>query len=110
MCPGAASSLIIVVYPDTRLLPSLRDDDVADIVHDLKNPLASIALDAELLTSGGASVDVAASVRRIARNVGFLDRMVHDLLDLCALQAGHFELCRSPTELRALSSRCSSGS
>jgi signal transduction histidine kinase len=94
----------------TRVLPpvELRDihhEDVARIVHDFKNPLATIALEADLLEQrvGSADLqDVRRAAERITRNVEFLDRMVMDLLDLCSFEAGHFDLRCAPTNLRAL--------
>lgn len=83
----------------------LREEDVAQIVHDLKHPLATIALEAALLDGVVAQNDHRAlqrAVTRINRNVEFLDRMVHDLLDLCAIDVGHFMVHRTPTELRGL--------
>jgi signal transduction histidine kinase len=83
----------------------IRHEDVARIVHDFKNPLATIALEAELLEQRVASADphdVRRAAGRIARNVEFLDRMVMDLLDLCSFEAGHFDLRCAPTNLREL--------
>lgn len=83
----------------------LREEDVAQIVHDLKHPLATIALEAALLDGVVAQNDHVAlqrAVTRINRNVEFLDRMVHDLLDLCAIEVGQFAVHRAPTELRSL--------
>lgn len=83
----------------------MREDDVAQLVHDLKNPLATIALEAglidELIVHGerGAAIRVAG---RIRNNVMFLDRMIQDLMDMCALAVGQFQLRRAPTELRTL--------
>jgi signal transduction histidine kinase len=79
----------------------MREDEVAQIVHDLKGPLAAIALEAYLLTSGDHS-DLGILSARILRNVQFLDRMIQDLLDSCSIGDGRFELHRRPTELRAL--------
>jgi signal transduction histidine kinase len=87
-------------------MPShLHEDDVAQIVHDLKSPLTTIALEAELLEhklSVGDHIDVHHSMARITRNAWFLERMVQDLLDLCSVEAGHLELHPAPTELRTL--------
>ncbi len=86
----------------------LREDDVAQIVHDLKSPLATIALETYLLDdrlARGNPSDARASLARITHNVEFLDRMVQDLLDLCSLDAGRLELHRRPTELRTLLER-----
>jgi len=81
-----------------------RTDEVAELVHDLKSPLATIALETYLLEQKLAPGDevARAAVARIASNVEFLDRMVQDILDLSALDAGQLELRRQPTELRAL--------
>lgn len=83
----------------------LCDDDLAQIVHDLKNPLSTIALESELLDDSIERLDqhaMCAAVHRIQLNVGFLDRMIQDLLDLCAIDAGQFVLHRRSTELNAL--------
>ena len=80
-------------------------EDVARIVHDFKGPLGTISLEAELLgetLAAGLVVEAKPIIDQIMHNVDFLDRLVMDLLDLCTLQAGRFELRRVRTELRAL--------
>ena len=76
----------------------LSHAEVAQIVHDLKGPLATIDLELEMLADGGVAT---ASIDRITRNVAFLDRMVMDLLDRCTLDAGRLVLRRIPTDVRA---------
>jgi signal transduction histidine kinase len=83
----------------------LREEDVAQIVHDLKHPLATIALETELLDARIHHEALGPAVQRILRNIGFLDRLVHDLLDLCAIDASHLELERASTDLRGLVER-----
>jgi signal transduction histidine kinase len=86
-------------------LDVLRGDDVAQIVHDLRDPLATISLEAHLLDrklTSGDHTDVKPTVARIIRNIEFLDRMVQDLLDSCSTDEGHLQLHRRPTDLRAL--------
>ncbi|HEY5928205.1 MAG TPA: HAMP domain-containing sensor histidine kinase [Kofleriaceae bacterium] len=83
----------------------LLETEVAEIVHDLKNPLSAITLEAVLLEDKLARGDRTSGSRSIARinhNVAFLDRLVLDLLDVCALATGHFQLYREPTDLRTL--------
>ncbi|MBA3454101.1 MAG: hypothetical protein H0T42_13485 [Deltaproteobacteria bacterium] len=83
----------------------LREEDVAQIVHDFKCPLATITLETCLLDAKLADCDLAyvrTAVARIDRNIAFLDRMVQELLDLCSIDAGQFVLHRAPTELRDL--------
>jgi signal transduction histidine kinase len=105
VCPLDAHSSFAIVRPAIPSDQRLRDDDVAQIVHDLKNPLSLIALETDLLDhklEAGDHVDVKYTVARILHNVAFLDRMVQDLLDLCSLEAGHFVLRPAPTEMRSL--------
>lgn len=79
--------------------------DLAELVHDLKNPLATIALEMVLLDEALATEGRAAlreSVRRISHNLEFLDRMVQDLLDSSAIDDGELTIQRRTTELRTL--------
>jgi signal transduction histidine kinase len=80
-------------------------NELAQIVHDLKNPLSSIALEAELLDERGVSCegfDASQSMARIRRNVSYLDRLIYDLVDICTLSDGRFALRRARCELSAL--------
>jgi two-component system, NtrC family, sensor histidine kinase KinB len=90
------------LQPDER---GLYEDDVAQIVHDLKGPLSTIALEMYVLDrklASGAYSDLRSTTARIIRNTEFLDRIVHDLLDSCMAGAGKLEIYRAPTELRGL--------
>jgi len=83
----------------------VRHEDIARIVHDFKNPLSTITLEADLLAhraSTGDQAGVKRAADRIAHNVEFLDRLVMDLLDLCSFEAGSVDLRTEPTELVAL--------
>jgi len=86
----------------------LVEDEVAQIVHDLRTPLSAIALEATLMNSWLEAGDRSRCVPAVARihdNVDFLDRVVADLLDVCALAAGGFTLKCAPVELSALLDR-----
>jgi PAS domain S-box-containing protein len=105
LCPHNEQSTVAVLRPVETTEAGLRADHVAQIVHDLKSPLSTIALEAGLLDDKlacGDPSDVRRTLARITYNVEFLDRMVHDLLDLCSLDAGRLQLDRKPTELRTL--------
>ncbi len=83
----------------------IDDDELVEIVHDLKNPLSTIGLEMSLLDDKLtylASPDVRATMLRIRRNLAFLDRLVHGILDTDALEGGSFSLRRRPVELCAL--------
>jgi signal transduction histidine kinase len=91
--------------PPLTIAHVLREDDVVQIVHDLRDPIATIALETYLLDrklANGDHLDVRSITARILRNVEYLDRIVQNLLDTCAAGEGHLELHRRPTELRAL--------
>jgi len=90
-----------------RAVPVANEDLLEQIVHALKSPLHTIALEIGLLDNKLASGDaeIRAGLARISRNVSFLDRMVWDLVDSCSIASGYFEIRRRPTELRALIAR-----
>jgi PAS domain S-box-containing protein len=105
LCPDVQGATVAVVRALDDARDRLREDDVAQIVHDLKSPLATIALETAMLDDRIADLDhtgLQRAIDRITNNVDFLDRMVHDLLDLCALDSGHFALHRSSTDLAML--------
>jgi signal transduction histidine kinase len=83
----------------------VREEDMAEIVHDLKNPLSTIAIDAQALGFRLNACATPAQVWRIERNVAYMDRLVQELLDLCALDTGCLRIERRPVELRALLER-----
>ena len=98
------AALALVRREHERLL----EEDIADIVHDLKSPLSAIALETMLLDdklSRGDRNGGMKSVDRINRNIVFLDRLVLDLLDVCALASGDLHLQRDRVELGALIER-----
>lgn len=85
-------------------LHDVRHEDLARLVHDFRGPLGTIALEAALCADrlAGDANGAQRALTRIGRNVAFLDRLVMDVLDLCSLHAGQFQLRRVPTELGAL--------
>lgn len=105
LCARDEGSTAVVFRAVETADAGLWDDEVAQIVHDLKNPLSTIAVEVRLLDdklAHGHPSDSHDALARITRNVEFLDRIVQDLLDLSALDAGRLELRRRPTELRRL--------
>lgn len=79
------------------------EECIAEIVHDMKNPLSTIGLEATLLGEQILRCDRTSGLRsleRIHHNVEYLDRLIHDLLDTTA--SGPLQLWREPTEMRRL--------
>jgi len=80
-----------------------KDEFLALLGHELRNPLAAVAAAAEIL----ARSDVATSVRRqqtvlVRRQVRHLTRMVDDLLDLSRLSMGRIDILREALDLRSV--------
>jgi two-component system, chemotaxis family, sensor kinase Cph1 len=82
-----------------------RDDLVAVVSHDLKNPLNVIQMQCVLLRNmaGGDADERSSRLRgaldRVQRAVGHMDALIHDLLDLARIEAGRFVLQRQAESL-----------
>ena len=70
---------------------------IASIAHDLRNPLSSMSVASELLTSKEGEDRKLASI--IYNQVRNLDRLVKDLLDTTRIEAGQLELDFSEMDL-----------
>jgi len=104
ICPHEGASLLMV--RSRRVDGSgLHDEDIVQIMHDIRNPLSTISLESQLLDTRlyrDDARDTSRAVERISLNVTFIDRMIQDLIDLCAIGADRLELRRVPTELGCL--------
>ncbi len=73
-----------------------REDVLAIVSHDLKNPLGSIALSTQLmrrlLPPGEEGERLRKHTHTIERSVERMDRLIKDLLDMASLQAGQLKL------------------
>jgi signal transduction histidine kinase len=80
-----------------------KDDFLATLAHELRNPLAPISAAADVLRRGQAD---AAQVKRtsevVARQVRHLSGLVNDLLDVSRVTRGLVHIARRPEDLRAV--------
>ncbi len=77
-----------------------KDEFLAMLAHELRNPLAPLRNAAEILQTPGASADEHSQAQRIiGRQIGNMTRMIDDLLDVSRITEGRIELCRQPTAL-----------
>ncbi len=90
-----------------ELQNSLRDADrrkdefLATLAHELRNPLAPIRSATELLNREGLTADESRRLRAIIdRQVTHMVRLVDDLLDVSRITRGEIQLRREPTGLR----------
>jgi PAS domain S-box-containing protein len=85
-----------------RLEAHRKDEFLAMLAHELRNPLAPIGAAADLLVMGGLDP---ARVRRtsaiITRQVGHMSSLIDDLLDVSRVTRGLVALERAPVDLKA---------
>jgi signal transduction histidine kinase/CheY-like chemotaxis protein len=80
-----------------------KDELLAMLAHELRNPLAPIGAAAQLLglaSSNAEKVKQAAAI--IARQVGHLTSLIDDLLDVARVTRGPIVLAREPLDFRRL--------
>jgi two-component system sensor histidine kinase ResE len=74
--------------------------ELQQIVHDLKSPLSTIELELAIIAERrGDDPELLPLIGRIRRNVLFLDRLVYNLVDACAIANGQFALSRARRDL-----------
>jgi PAS domain S-box-containing protein len=76
-----------------------KDEFLATLAHELRNPLAPIRSAAELLRVRGTATDVARAREVIDRQARLLTRLVDDLLDVSRITRGKIVLHRAPVAL-----------
>ncbi len=80
-----------------------KDDFLAVLSHELRNPLAPIRMSVDVLRLAPAGSDTAQrALGIIDRAAAHLSRLVEDLLDISRIQRGKIDLHREPLELGAL--------
>ena len=84
----------------------LREEMVAVVSHDLKNPLSTIQMAAsvlqEIIPTGAAHALEHKHIEIIQRAVERMNRLIRDLLDTATIEAGKVQLHRSPTTAHEL--------
>jgi signal transduction histidine kinase len=90
------------LYRKAEQAAHTREDMVAVVSHDLKNPLATIQMAVSFLKEEIVPDDEAHALERkqldvIQRSAGRMHGLIHDLLDTAAIEAGHVQLTRSET-------------
>ncbi len=89
------------LYDQLREEERRKDEFLATLAHELRNPLAPIRTGIELLQTGGET-ERPKVVATMARQLGHLVRMVDDLLDISRVKLGKVSLHRESTNLRAV--------
>ncbi len=91
------------LYREAQRASRAREDVLASVSHDLRNPLNAIHLAAEVLrVEPGVSVEAARVIDRIERSVDRMNRLVRDLLDAAQIDAGRLRAEPRPEALRTI--------
>jgi len=90
--PNGGALLVIRDVTELRRLEAVRRDFVANVSHELKTPLTSIAGYAETLaTEASAGTQTERFARTILSNARRMQRLVDDLLDLSRIESGRWQ-------------------
>jgi len=80
-----------------------KDEFIAMLAHELRNPLVPIRTGVELLKSAAEQPQITRAVQpMMERQVGHMVRLIDDLLDVSRITSGKIELKREPTTLTAV--------
>ena len=79
-----------------------RDEVLAVVSHDLKNPLEAVLLSAALLLRSPESPRVRRYGEALQRSAARMDRLIRELLDLSRMQAGKFRIELRPERLESI--------
>ncbi len=115
--PGDGAVRVVVAHENitSRVLANLalreadrrKDEFLAMLAHELRNPLASVANAATLLAEGAGESDRVWAAEVITRQSSQLARLVDDLLDVSRITRGKIELRKELLDAaRCLESAC----
>jgi PAS domain S-box-containing protein len=94
------------LYSEVREADRRKDEFLAMLAHELRNPLAPIRNAVHILKQSGADGAVVGRVREmLERQVQHMTRMVDDLLDVSRITRGKIELRKELVDLAAVVSR-----
>ena len=80
-----------------------KDEFIAVLAHELRNPLAPLRTGLELLRHAGGEPETVDRVRSMMdRQVGQMIRLIDDLLDVSRITAGRIQLRRQASELATM--------
>ena len=101
----------LIAHAQTKAALAYRDQYLAFVSHDLKNPLVAISIAARLIRKelSGTSVDLSTLRKHltlIEQSAASMDRMVSDLLDVERIAQGKLHLETREVNLRLLLQEC----
>jgi len=80
-----------------------KDDFLATLSHELRNPLSALSTAAHLLDRGSLDAKAEVSARQIVkRQTRLMSRLLDDLLDVSRITRGKLEIRKAPIEVSAI--------
>ena len=99
--PGETLMFLLDVT-ELRLLERVRQEFVANLVHELKTPITSLRLTAESLIGNPAPRDRARFAERLVREADLMSKIIDNLRQLAELESGALMLEKTSFDLRDL--------
>jgi signal transduction histidine kinase len=94
------------LYMELRQADRRKDEFLAVLAHELRNPLAPIRNAIHVLKLAGARGEIVEQAQQMAeRQIQHMTRLVDDLLDVSRIMRGKVELRREPVDLATVISR-----
>src|SRR5262249_19921752 len=94
------------LYGELRHADRMKDEFLAMLAHELRNPLAPIRNALPIMKPPGANGDILAQMREMAeRQVGHMARLLDDLLDVARISRGRIELRQEVVDMASVVNR-----
>jgi PAS domain S-box-containing protein len=90
------------LYAEARRATQMRDEVLAIVSHDLRSPLSTIAMSADLLVRTPDLERATKSAVRIRRNTEHMEHLIDDLVDVGRVDAGQFPIETARVPVTAL--------
>lgn len=88
---------------EAERLNSYKDEFLAMLAHELRNPLAPVSAAAEVLRMSGNDANSVRQVSEIiSRQIGHFTRLIDDLMDVSRVRRGLIQLQCEPLDLKAI--------
>lgn len=102
---AARSALLldnVRLYEQAQKAIATRENMLAIVSHDLKDPLNSMVMGCELLHASTSDPATQRRIEVMRRSAQRMDHLIHDLLDLASLDRGEFSVERLPCKVDQL--------
>ena len=86
------------LYREAQQAVRLREDVLAVVSHDLRNPLGAIDLSASMMMQKQLDARTRKQLEIIRRSTDRMEHLITDLLDMASIQAGRLALDKTPSD------------